>query len=442
MKFRKQALFTIVAIAILGGSTIAVPARPACNSAAFQAILDNAFATGPAGEPSSAVGYTATVQSPFCTFLSAVGSARLEQPQALTFSNRVWVGSLTKMVTAYLALRLVEQGQLSMDATVNQFFTSQELGRLSVGCTNDCPNFSTITIRQLLNATHNLDDFVVADRNRNGLIDTFDLSVERLLRLLGLPTLPTPVDGSAFETLAAIKVRRNLNYQGFETPNFGNTGYQLLGIILERVTGESYGDLAKGTGFAFGFIPDTPVLVLDADQYTVTTGSLQAVGVPENFFGLYGVTSTPHGYTAINTRNFDNFPAGINGGAGSLIARPADYVIFFRQLIKGNLLGPTGQALFNNAFVPVPSNIAPRLFGGVGVSHGFGVFRQPVTLANGSTVTVFFKPAGTFGSRTDLIHVVEADVTVLVDRNSLDFFQRHSVYTDTVALNLLTEFAR
>lgn len=408
----------------------------ACDSAQFQGILDNVFGDDGHGNLPSTVGYSAFLKSPSCSWAGAVGKAninRFEPAEDLTVAHQMVLGSLTKMFTAYVTLRQVDAGTLSLDNTVHQFFTPQELADLAGACTTDCPDFSGATILDLLDATHTFDDFVVANRDRDslGLPDTLQMLLRELLKFIGRETVPDPAQQTAHELLKAVNVRRNLNYQGFETPNFGNTGYQLLGIILERVTSKSYEELiAENSLFGtskpqFGFYPNPP-LVLAANPYTVTTGA-QQLGLPENLFGIYGAEDTPHGHVAVFGRNLDNQSAVTgSGGAGSLLATPSAYVKeFFRPLVNGGLLSPAGQVVFDNVFVPVPDEIAQDLFGATGISHGFGVFQQ----VGSEFGTILFKTGGTIASKCHLIHVRSSpnpdltNATVFVCMSQRDLFR-------------------
>ena len=381
-----------------------------CDSGQFQAILDDVFNNDGQGSLPSTVGYSAVVKSPSCIWAGAIGKAninRFEPHPDLTVAHRMVVGSLTKMFTAHLTLGQIDAGTLTLSDMVSEFFTPQELANLSAGCTADCPDFSA-TIHDLLDATHTFDDFVVANRDGDpdGFPDTFQMLFRRLLQFIGKPTVPDPGQQTALDLLTAVSVRMNLNYRGFETPNFGNTGYQLLGLILERVTGKSFEQLIAENsvfgagGSKFDFYPNpTPIA---ANLYTVTTGA-QELGLPQNLFGIYGAEDTPHGHTAVFSRNLDNQVAVTgSGGAGSILASPSDYVSsFFRPLVNGGLLSATGQNVFNNGFVLVPDALALEIFGETGISHGFGVFKQE----GAEFGTILFKTGGTIGSKCHLIHV-------------------------------------
>src|SRR5262249_46965711 len=71
----------------------------------------------------------------------AVGSARLEPPEAMRPVDQVRVGSITKTAMATITLQLVGQGRLSLHDSVEHWLPGV------------VPNGSAITIQMLLNHT-------------------------------------------------------------------------------------------------------------------------------------------------------------------------------------------------------------------------------------------------------------------------------------------------
>jgi len=135
-------------------------------------------------------------------FGSADGSGR-----PVTLDTPFVLGSVTKSFTALAAMQLVDAGKVSLDAPVSRYVP--EL-RLANGAEQ------RITVRQLLNQTSGIPA----------------LAGGRLLRSVGDGTLEDAVrelDGT--ELLARAGTR-------FE---YANGNYVLLGLVIERASGESYG---------------------------------------------------------------------------------------------------------------------------------------------------------------------------------------------------------
>ena len=82
------------------------------------------------------------------TTLLASGYGNLKQKTRLRTSDRFRVGSITKTFVATLVLQLVGEGKLSLDDTVEQRLPGV------------IPNGKAITVRQLLNMTSGLFDYL------------------------------------------------------------------------------------------------------------------------------------------------------------------------------------------------------------------------------------------------------------------------------------------
>lgn len=124
------------------------------------------------------------------------------------------IGSLTKSFTALAAMQLVEAGELDLDAPVQRHLPWFQVA--------DPEASARITVRHLLNQTSGLP-------TASGWIPLADFddspgAVERQARELSEVSLGHPV-GSAFE--------------------YSNANYNLLGLVIEAVSGESYADYVQ-----------------------------------------------------------------------------------------------------------------------------------------------------------------------------------------------------
>ncbi|HEY0922312.1 serine hydrolase [Rheinheimera pacifica] len=132
--------------------------------------------------------------------LQAYGIADYEANNAFTIETVFDIGSLTKQFTAAAILKLQEQGKLQLDDTLGRFFP--EAG----------DDKKTITLHQLLTHTsgivNNLSGGDYSKVSRN----TF---IKRLFR----SQLDAP-PGSAF--------------------SYSNAGYAVLGLVIERASGQGY----------------------------------------------------------------------------------------------------------------------------------------------------------------------------------------------------------
>ncbi len=282
---------SLVTLIMAADPALATPHRhgwggPSCtHRAALKQLVEDAFAAAPAGNflgdgrGSGAPGYSVSLSQRGCgAFVYSVGQRDIEQGKPMTRRTRQHIGSLTKALTGTIALRLAAAGLFGpegLNARVDAFLSAEDITALTVGndpanpaCPADiialnrltgapepvsavCPNFSAITLRQLLNGNHGMFDFVnEVDRDGNGFLETDEYALGPLLDVLGVPrrTLPagteTPFDlltvyGLLTHPDAAIGGNGLADFER----TFGTTGHTLFGIIAERLTGLPFDDL-------------------------------------------------------------------------------------------------------------------------------------------------------------------------------------------------------
>ena len=159
-----------------------------------------------------APGVVALVRNRSGTWRGATGAARIEPRRAMTQRARFRVASVTKTFVATVALQLVGEGRLRLDDTVERHLP----GLL--------PEGRRITIRQLLNHTSGLYDYLREEG--------FDAR-----------TVADPGFVLSPRQTVAIAAPRRLDFPPGTRWSYSNTGYQVVGLILERVTGTGLGTL-------------------------------------------------------------------------------------------------------------------------------------------------------------------------------------------------------
>lgn len=141
----------------------------------------------------------------------AAGLADASAGTAMRPDHRVQVGSVTKTVLATGVLRLVTMGRVSLDQPVADILPS-------VAIDNPWAATHPLRLRHLLDHTSGLDD-------------------ARLWQVFSMrPAADTPLaQGIAHEGQAL-----RLRWPPGERFSYSNTGYTLLGMVVEAVTGERY----------------------------------------------------------------------------------------------------------------------------------------------------------------------------------------------------------
>ena len=142
----------------------------------------------------------------------AFGMADIEQGRAVTPLTIFHVASLSKQFTAFSVLLLAQDGKLSLDDDVRRYIP-------------ELPEFSqVIRIRHLLNHT-------------SGLRDQWNL-----LSMAGW-RMEDVITGD--DIMGLIRRQRALNFAPGSEFEYCNTGYTLLGLIVERVSGKSLAAFSK-----------------------------------------------------------------------------------------------------------------------------------------------------------------------------------------------------
>lgn len=154
---------------------------------------------------------------------------------AMRPDHRVQVGSIAKLVLATGVLRLVSEGRLSLDTPIEQLLPDLALD-------NPWTRTHPVRVRHLLDHTAGLDDMRLAQFF--SLKATPDMPLAQATDI-GQPLVVRSRPGSRF--------------------SYSNTGYALLGRVIERITGRRYEDYLDHAVLApiglhestFGFVSQT-----------------------------------------------------------------------------------------------------------------------------------------------------------------------------------------
>ena len=162
-------------------------------------------------------GAVAFVRDGRLLFAGGYGIANTDSQQPVRPDSLFRIASVSKPITAVAVLKLVEDGQLSLD---DRAF---DLVPLEVSVTD--PRLRDITVRQLLHHSAGWDAAESIDPMWNPHLVAQHLGV------------PKPV--SCAQTVRFM-LSRPLDYDPGERYAYSNFGYCVLGRIIEAVTGESY----------------------------------------------------------------------------------------------------------------------------------------------------------------------------------------------------------
>lgn len=386
---------------------------PLCPSTAEMRMLVDVFLATPnpnfPGLGSSIPGTSMSWSSPDCgTLAYAAGLQNVENNKQLTPATLMGIASMTKAIIAAITLKLNEKGafgESGLDTPVNQLLSDDQMIALTVGddplqprCPGvtflfnretlnfeltsfGCPDLSRITLRDLMRSNHGMYDFLTEVFLPDGNWQWDESVFFDLYELLGLDPIPPVNSDKGFDYMKAygLKTTNTAAIGGNSARDFeislGNTGFQLLGIIIENRTGKSLDDLVQtlivkplGIDPILRHVNSNIKATQIADNYDIYTGEplIEQTGV-------YPVVNL-NGHTAVNTRSLGlGIPGNINlaGGAGSLIANPKSYRVFLDALVNGGLLDRNAQQEFDESFVLIPDLSSP----GFSVLNGFGIIK-------------------------------------------------------------------
>ena len=286
----RLAVNTLIATALA-----AVVSAQTTTPPALAGQVDEIFSRFTPGTPGCAV---AVYQDGRILLAKGYGSANLEYGVPITPATPFIVGSVSKQFTAAAIALLVEEKRLALTDDVRKYVP--ELA----------DHGTPITIDHLVHHT-------------SGLRDWWEL-----VELAGLRFDDTYAVPDVLEMTAR---QRGLNFTPGERYLYSNTGYLVLGIVVQRVTGQSLRDFAAERIFGPLMMADshyqddhTQPVRGRAYAYSPVAGGRYAINVWNNdLVGQGGVMTT-----VVDLAKWDeNFSTGRVGGAGFLK----------RQLERGRL---------------------------------------------------------------------------------------------------------
>ena len=245
----------------------------------------------------------------------------------LAGNEKFRIGSLSKMFLATCVLNLVDEGFISLNDTIGKW--------LSPALVNVIPFGHSITVRQLLNHT-------------SGMADPVDDPYSTILtRFYQDPFYRFNTDTIMFNDFPQLPPT---NPPSDTLANYTNTGYWLLGKIVERVTSMGY------------------------DQY-ITEHIITPLGLTNTWIPSYSDSSisTPymHGY-GMNPvtevmNDFSYQSISLPYSAGSIYSNFDDLNVFFKNLRNGNIIPMNWVDSMQNCHA---HNMAkPSMY------YGYGMFR-------------------------------------------------------------------
>jgi len=308
----------------------------------YQDVLISLY---PADEPGAAV---LVARGDRVLYTGASGMADLELGVPLTPDDVFELGSITKQFTASLVMRQVEAGKLALSDPLTRFFP-------------DYPHGDSITVENLLTHTSGIKNYTDLPRHMAQEIRK-DISVPDLI---------------------AVFRDEPMNFTPGSQWSYSNSGYILLGAILEQVTGTDYETLVETTIFE--------PLGMGSSRYGNTAEIIPRRAQGYSNDGQGGFTNAR--YLSM-TQPY---------AAGSLMSTVNDMFRWNRALFGGKVVSKASLTRMTTPFVLTTGDTTVYGFG-LGVSD----IRGHRSIEHGG---------GIFGFTTHGAYVPDADIYVVVLTN-------------------------
>jgi D-alanyl-D-alanine carboxypeptidase len=332
-------------------STAAAPSGPLPESTQkeLEAAVNDSF------PKAAAPGAVIAVQTPEGRWIKAVGVAKDKTDEPMEPGLHVRIGSVTKTFTGTALMRLAEKGELSLDDPISDYVA-------------DVPRGGKITLSQLADMTSGIQSYTKQDAFTDVLFNHPEKvwTPDEVLEI-GIAEPPLFKPGTEFD--------------------YSNTNTVLLGLAIEKVTGETLGEVFSEQ-------------IFEPLGLTSTSWPGKSAEMPEPYANGYTLQGQPPDEPADAT--FFNPSWGF--AAGDLISNADDMLVYGRALGTGEgLLTPEFQeqriASLNADIPPLDENNQY----GIGISSNHGWLGHTGSL-QGYNTTVYYHP--------------DIDTTVVVEATS------------------------
>ncbi len=265
--------------------------------------------------------------------------------------NRIFeTGSLTKLFTAVATLNLIEDGKLSMDDPLSDFYPG-------------FPNSENIKIKHLLSHTNGIPDYAIHFMEKN-IAEHFHQGFSK---------------EHYFQDIDREKVYKHLkeNYVASKPGSdweYSNGGYYFLGLIIEEVTGKSYFNYVKNS-------------IIDPLNLKNTTFKDPETATGRKYISGHYYMNDP---SKDNTKPYPTYylPNEYAFSAGALNSTLKDLYRFYKQVVKGKIIN---KNLMEEAMTPYELKNGKRANTGLGwfihEKHGKKVICHPGCTLGFSAIT-------------------------------------------------------
>ncbi len=282
-------------------------------------------------------------------FEKAYGYSSIEYEVENNVNTLFNLASITKTMTAVAALQLVDNGLLDLDTPVGRYLP-------------DYPNSTvrdSVTAYQLLTHTAGLNNFLVDDFKDMGKLNLKDLD-DYLPLFAAKPLLFPP--GSKY--------------------SYSASGYVILGLLIEKISGESYHQYMDDHVFESAGMKKTIAIPIDSVVKNKASGYTSFFGESDNL-------------------SKNNSYLGIANPAGFYYSTSKDLFNFFQALKNYNLISE-----------PLTKKMMSPLVKGYYTNYGFGI-----SVDKRWEQTIVGHTGGWYGVQCELMYFDKDEITAIILSN-------------------------
>ena len=265
------------------------------------------------------------------------------------------MGSAGKMFTAVAIGELLDSGKITLDEPIGKYVT---------GLT---PQTSRVTVKQLLNHSSGLGNYFAPEN------------------------LPTLMKAKTLDDLKPLVSKETPAFEPGTRFSYSDSGFLILGLLIQRVSGQSYGDYIRDHIFALAQMRDTiltpAVVPVRAQGMTRMPSPLAMLsrGAPPTGINTGQQPQEPPVGPRMLLRPGEGMPQGpmrpaeeatlLGSPAGGAYSTAGDMANFFAALLRGDLIRQDTLKLMTSPQGVAEQPAAGSSRRGYGLGFGVGEFQ-------------------------------------------------------------------
>jgi D-alanyl-D-alanine carboxypeptidase len=293
----------------------------------LQQVLDRAVESPKTFFPGTALYVSLPEQG---TWAGAAGESNIDPATPMMAENTFRAGSIVKPFVAAAVLQLVEEGKVALDDPLPAVLPQDVVAPIE--------DADRITVRMLLNHTSGIPEY--SDREHERMVAADPHRVWQVDEYL---------------EMAATHPRQFEPGEGYA---YSNTDYNLLGLVIEEATGESWREVVR----------DRVIDQLDLEHTSLPEPGDASIG-----------SGAAHGYELLDgeLRDYTDIDPSVAGAAGghALVTTTKDLTRFLDALLAGELFNR--PETLEEMLTFVDTTDAPAVPGEVGYGLGIERFEWP-----------------------------------------------------------------